>query len=301
MYIDNFSELLEWVKTNRLASIETITIKLDNARTDEALELAGLVIYGAEATDTTCLLQVRHNEISSGLINIVKGYGVAYPFYRLYLTNTAQANKTITLTVGRASPFNVIDNRSTQDQLTALQSILTELQGGAIKTNSASIVTALGNTLASWTSQLATNVTVLTNWVTELAQTLAIKNNTRSLNGDTGTQIIKTGTANNATATLYTVTTGKTLYITGFNGNINNQNTSSLNNVKLLYITDASDVLVSTLCQLVSGGYTGVYQQQNQNQTFPNPIKVPAGYKIKTTSPASSDAYNAVSFQGWEE
>lgn len=129
MYVDNFQDLLAWVKNNRLASIETVTIDLSTARTDELLEVAGLVIYAENATDATASLQIRHNELSSGLITLTKSYGQVYPFYRLYLTNAAQASKTITLTIGRASPYAVIDNRSGQDMLSAIQDLLEEAQG----------------------------------------------------------------------------------------------------------------------------------------------------------------------------
>lgn len=151
MYIDNFAELLDWVKKNQLASVETITIDLTNARTDQLLEVAGLVIYAQDTTDSTNSLQIRHNEISSGLITLTKSYGVAYPFYRLYLTNTAQAGKTITLTIGRASPFNIIDNRSAQDQLTSINNILAELQGDTSPEDGGTAVTlsAEGTILAS--------------------------------------------------------------------------------------------------------------------------------------------------------
>lgn len=134
MYTDNFTELLDWVKNNRLASIETITIDLGTARDNALLEVAGLTIYAADATDASASLQVRHNELESGIQTIVKNYGIVFPFYRLYLTNAAQVGKTITLTIGRASPFNVIDNRTTADTLLALQDIVDQLAGGSTGT-----------------------------------------------------------------------------------------------------------------------------------------------------------------------
>lgn len=123
MNINDFGELLAWVKNNKLASIETITIDLATARNNLLLEISGLVIYASDASDNSCNLQIQHNEQSNGLITITKNYGVEFPFYRLYLTNTAQANKTITLIIGRAAPFSITDNRSTLDILTTLQTI----------------------------------------------------------------------------------------------------------------------------------------------------------------------------------
>lgn len=157
MYIDNFEDLLAWVKNNRLASIETISIDLSTARTDRLLEVAGLVVYASEATDSTTSLQVRHNEISSGLITLTKGYGPVFPFYRLYLTNTAQAGKTITLIIGRASPFDIKDNRNQADMLTALEAVRDELKGSSSGTDNtnATIGTSAVLVLAANTSRKA--------------------------------------------------------------------------------------------------------------------------------------------------
>lgn len=120
---ENFDELLKWVKENRMASIETLTIDLSIARSEQELSVSGLFIYASEATDTTANLQIRHNEQESGLITITKNFGPVFPFYRLFLTNAAQAGKTITLIIGRAAPFDIKDNRSQTDTLTTLEQI----------------------------------------------------------------------------------------------------------------------------------------------------------------------------------
>lgn len=139
--VDNFASLLEWARTNRPASVQTLTLPLDNARTDELLEIAGLLIYVEGTTDANTSLQIKHNEISSGLITLTKSYGAVFPFYRLFLTNTAQAGKTITLTISQASPFQIIDNRSAQDSLSVLSSIKTQAVGPAAGTYASDITT----------------------------------------------------------------------------------------------------------------------------------------------------------------
>lgn len=131
MITENFQDLLKYVRNNRVASIETLTIDLSVARNNFELNTSGLVLYVEDATDLSASLQIRHNEIESGLITLVKNYGVVYPFYRIFLTNAAQASKTITLTVGRAAPFEIIDNRSAVNQTTVLEDILAQLEGAA--------------------------------------------------------------------------------------------------------------------------------------------------------------------------
>jgi len=134
-YIDQFQNLLAWVRQNRMASIETLTIDLSIARNDTPLEVTGIFIYGEDASDNTASLQIRHNERENGLITLTKSYGTVFPFYRLLLTNAAQAGKTITLTIGRASPFQIVDNRSGLTLVTALEDILDQLKGRIVAGN----------------------------------------------------------------------------------------------------------------------------------------------------------------------
>lgn len=138
---DKFPELLKYVRDNRMANIERLTINLASARDRELLEIAGLFIYADDATDVTSLLTIQHNELESGALAITKNYGIIYPFYRLFLTNTAQASKTITLTIGRAAPFNVIDNRSQVDSTTLLTSILAGIVGPSAPLTAGAAVT----------------------------------------------------------------------------------------------------------------------------------------------------------------
>lgn len=282
---DNFAELLAWARTNRPASVQTITIPLDNARTDELKEVAGLLIYVENATDANVSLQIKHNEISSGLITLTKSYGAVFPFYRLFLTNTAQAGKTITLTISQASPFQIIDNRSGQDMLSVLTNIKTDAD------NLPGILTALGNTLASWTTTLA-------NWVTELAQTLAIKNNTRSLNGDTGTQVGGFVNRISVTTDIYQVTTGKTLYLKylQWSTTINNNAADAFD----IAVTDAANNVQYYLVQINAEISSAVGTILHDHVDFSTPIKIPSQYKIRVIRGAASLTINALC-RGWEE
>lgn len=151
---DNFEELLAWVKNNRLASIETLTIDLSIARSNAELAVAGLFVYASDATDTSANLGIRHNELESGLITLTKNYGPIFPFYRLFLTNTAQAAKTITLIIGRAAPFDIRDNRNQVDIITTLEAIRDQRRAATGTLNAeATIGTAQATALAANTNR----------------------------------------------------------------------------------------------------------------------------------------------------
>lgn len=102
----DFDEL----KAQRVQLYNTITINLATVRTNEEMVFTGNYIYALEATDVDANLDIRFNELFRAAINIKKGRGVRVPFYRFYLTNTAQAGKSITLAIGiEASDFEVFD------------------------------------------------------------------------------------------------------------------------------------------------------------------------------------------------
>lgn len=146
----------------------------------------------------------------------------------------------------------------------------------ASKINLDGILTALGNTLASW--------------VTALANLLSIKNNTRSLNGDTGAQLFLSGGANSSTSTIYTVTAGKTFYLAGFN--FCGSSSAAFNDSWLRVYNGA--VVSLTLCEVDAG--IGNFALGNPIQY---PIKIPAGYAFKIYADTSIVA--KASLWGWEE
>jgi hypothetical protein len=102
----NFEEL----RAQRVQVYNTITVDLTTARSNEEYVFTGTYIYALNATDITANVNVKFNELFRGEINLVKGRGVRCPFYRFYLSNAAQAGKTITLAIGiESADFEIFD------------------------------------------------------------------------------------------------------------------------------------------------------------------------------------------------
>jgi len=100
----------EELKAQRVQLYHTITVDLNTARSNEERTFTGNYIYALEATDVDANLDIRFNETFRAAINIKEGRGIRVPFYRLYITNAAQAGKNITLAIGiEASDFEIFD------------------------------------------------------------------------------------------------------------------------------------------------------------------------------------------------
>jgi hypothetical protein len=135
------------------------------------------------------------------------------------------------------------------------------------------------------------NVAVLSGTIADLT---SVKNNSRSLNGDTGAQIVRYATIGaSAVATVYQVTAGKTLYLTGFNVG------GSVVGAYGLYLawTDSAFALKQYL--FVGIGQAGVTLPIGVCQNLSTPIKIAATDILRITSGATSVG-NATIF-GWEE
>lgn len=99
------------LRSKRIKNYDTITIALDVAETDKEFVYTGNYIYIAEATDIDVNIDVKFCEQSRANINLVHGRAVRTPFYRLYLSWSAQAGKSITLAVGvgEENLFEILD------------------------------------------------------------------------------------------------------------------------------------------------------------------------------------------------
>ena len=112
--------------------------------------------------------------------------------------------------------------------------------------------------------------------------------NTRSLNGDTGTQINEGGLLGSGVdAELYEVTAGKTLYLTHLA--ISTDSTTTGTKVEVRNGSDAVQFLLFYADQ--SSG--------SLSRNFINPIKIPAGYDLYLTQPNATSTSWVL--HGWEE
>jgi len=108
-----------------------------------------------------------------------------------------------------------------------------------------------------------------------------------------GTQVVKDGSAANATTLLYTVTAAKTLYLTGYW--IEKQFTAA--NCELsFYIRNAGDVLWYRLIRHIQA----VAATLAISRSFSFPLEVPAGYDLILYSSAVGGIIYG-GFEGWEE
>jgi len=130
-----------------------------------------------------------------------------------------------------------------------------------------------------------------------------LRQNVRSLNGDTGTQILKSAYGTTTSETIHTVTAGKNFYLTS--ANICGKGTD-IGFMFSIIVTNAADVQqYRVLSILVKGeAASGDGPGDSTSNSFPMPLKIPAGYKIKlvTTAlgaPSTSEVY--ANIQGWEE
>jgi len=102
----NFDEL----RAQRVQVYNEIVLDLSVARTNVEHIFTGTYIYASEATDVDANVSVRFNELFRANIKLVQGRGIRCPFYRFYLTNTAQAGKTLTLVIGiESADFEIFD------------------------------------------------------------------------------------------------------------------------------------------------------------------------------------------------
>jgi len=111
--------------------------------------------------------------------------------------------------------------------------------------------------------------------------------------GHNGSQVAASGSANNATAVVYTVTAGKTLHITHWTCE---GNASATGGVCQLEIENAAGVQQYIILKM---GFNAVGQMLGVGN-LAYPLEVPAGYKVAVVSSAATMTVNAF-VHGWEE
>jgi hypothetical protein len=146
--IQDFQEVLRYVKDNDIAPPRRIRIYLDNARTNELLSISGNYIYGLDSNDlSTDKIYIRINKTGNETLTLEKGLGYITIFNTLFITNSAVAGGYLDILVGSLAPdlLQVVDNRSQVDIATDLSALKNKTVGGS----SGSVVNEVSPTVAT--------------------------------------------------------------------------------------------------------------------------------------------------------
>lgn len=108
--IDSLKQTLEELRKQRVKYYSIFDYTLDVARANESLFVAGGYIYVLKLDGTA---KIKLNEISGDDIDLFKYRQIGSPFYRFFLTHSAQPGKVLSLAVGVGSEvFSVQDFQS---------------------------------------------------------------------------------------------------------------------------------------------------------------------------------------------
>jgi hypothetical protein len=166
----------------------------------------------------------------------------------------------------------------------------------------------------SWSAQAGKTITLLIGSLggkmldvidnrlsTELLSAVdGLENNTRGLNGNTGTQVNKrSSVTGNSTGVIHTVTAGKNLFLTSCELNFTSTVVTISTSSGYLTVTDGSDVQFFYLSEILNqiGMPIGMYSKV---RSFSPPIIIPAGYKVKVIG-VETNTKTAAIINGWEE
>jgi hypothetical protein len=98
------------LKQQRPKTYAIVVLDLSVTRSDYILPFTGTYVKAIEATDQDANIDIVLNEAPNDTINVTKGRALRTPFYRIYITNAAQAGKTLTLGIGvESATFRVED------------------------------------------------------------------------------------------------------------------------------------------------------------------------------------------------
>ena len=123
----------------------------------------------------------------------------------------------------------------------------------------------------------------------------SLRQNTRSGNGDTGTQINKSSYSTTDTVVVHTVTAGKTFYLTSASFGCR---VAAINIYTFLGVRNAADTFQYNLLSLMT---VGTVQNGPIAKTFNPPLKIPAGYDIYMYNVDGTGMAKSAEITGWEE
>lgn len=126
--IDTLKQTLDELRGKRVKYYTILNFTLDNARSNEILNIAGAYIYILTLDGTA---KLRLNEISSDEIDLFKYRQIVSPFYRIFLTHTAQAGKTLSIAIGVGSEVFSLQDFQSPD-LSLMSGYLLDLKNSAV-------------------------------------------------------------------------------------------------------------------------------------------------------------------------
>jgi len=108
--IDTLKQTLDELRKQRVKYYSILDYALDSARSNEILFIAGAYVYVLQLDGTA---KIKLNEISGDDIDLFKYRQIASPFYRFFLTHSAQPGKVLSLAIGVGSEvFSLQDFQS---------------------------------------------------------------------------------------------------------------------------------------------------------------------------------------------
>lgn len=115
----SFAEKLATLRQEAPERYSSFTLSLAAARANVEFPIAGSYFYIHDGTDSAATITVRFNELRNNPLPVVRGEGYKLPFYRMFITNTAQAGKSVTVVIGVEEPgdFEILQNRFSVDAL----------------------------------------------------------------------------------------------------------------------------------------------------------------------------------------
>ena len=136
-----FEEIIQKVRKRESFTpvYKVIVLNLATATTEEVVNIAGGYFQIIDATDTLANIQIKFNENSHDQITLRKGDAVITPFYKTFLSWSAQAGKTITVAISADFDLWRID-RSAQ-VISTIDTITNPVTVSSI-TNPVTVITA---------------------------------------------------------------------------------------------------------------------------------------------------------------
>jgi len=105
--MDDLKTLLDQIKKQRIKLYHILNFDLSIARVNELVQITGSYIYLLVQTGTASVIL---NELEGDSIDLLKFRAIKAPFYRFFLTNTAQAATSVKIAIGVTSEYFEIDD-----------------------------------------------------------------------------------------------------------------------------------------------------------------------------------------------